>query len=166
LAVGAYTYGTVDRVERLIGDIATGHQFGTSTRPNTQAIEGWLDDIASEMHLSLAIGQYTVQTAAVMAASYPLVSALLISCNSLGAAMLGLVSMSSEVAYSQDPEAYGNRNQNVRTLYLKMLKGLEGTGLADLGFPQTGGVNAVAMFSGVDTDPRFFRDWTHLSEPA
>lgn len=166
MALDSYTYGTVDRVERMVGDIVTGHQFTVSTVPDLAAVETFLDDAAAEIHGRMALAGHAPLTAAATLASYPLAYNWLRNCNSLGAACKALTSRSSEVSYDQGPGSSAGRGGNVCGRYQALLDLIADGVLGNLGLPLDTSTTTEGLATGVTTTPRFFRDWTHLSEPA
>jgi hypothetical protein len=87
MAVGANTYGTVARMEALIGDLVDSRAFSTSTTPKLAQVEVLLDDVASEINVLLEEGLYAIPVAV---ADDPVAHAYLVSINSFGAAVLVL----------------------------------------------------------------------------
>lgn len=86
MALSANTYGTVARVQALVGDIVSGRIFTTGTIPTLAQVEVILDDIASEINVELEGARYTLETAADFATNQPRVSDFLITLNTRGAA--------------------------------------------------------------------------------
>lgn len=166
MALDSYTYGTVDRVERMVGDIVSGHQFGVSTVPDAAGIEIFLDDAASEIHGRMALAGYAPLTAAATLAAAPLAFNWLRNVNSLGGACKALASKSSEVSYAQDPGSAGSRGGTVCGSYKALLDEIAEGVLGQLGLPLDTATSTEGLASGVTTVPRFFRDWTNLTEPA
>lgn len=60
MAVGADSYGTVERVEVLIRDVIDGGTFETSTTPTEVNVESWIDDVSDEINHTLRSNGYTV----------------------------------------------------------------------------------------------------------
>lgn len=63
MAVAANTYGTVERVQRLIGDLIPGRAFSLTTNPTLAEVEGFLDDAADFLNMELKAAGYTVPVA-------------------------------------------------------------------------------------------------------
>lgn len=83
MAVGANTYGTVVRVETLVGDLVPSRDFTTSTIPTEAQVEQALDDVAAEINVELEWAGYTVPVASSTNAT---AHAYLVAANSAGAA--------------------------------------------------------------------------------
>lgn len=60
MALDANTYGTLIRVQNMIGDIVTDRQFSGSTNPSIEKVENALDDIADTINMELKQQDYTV----------------------------------------------------------------------------------------------------------
>ena len=60
MAVGANTYGSEVGVERLIGDIVVGRDFGATTTPTVTQVEAELDAVAGEMNNHLKVHGFVV----------------------------------------------------------------------------------------------------------
>ena len=101
--VGANTYGSEAGVEKLVGDLVAGRDFGAGTIPTTTQVEGVLDDIAADLNRELDTEGYTVPVASADATA----KAFLAAANNYGAAAV-LLGMFPVGAYNPDAEGQGN----------------------------------------------------------
>lgn len=60
MAVGANSYGTVAKVEAMVGDLVASRTFAVSTTPTLAQVESFIDERASELNVALAYSGYTV----------------------------------------------------------------------------------------------------------
>ena len=97
MAVGAYTYGTVEGIQRLIGDIVSSRTFSASTVPSSSQVEQELDNVAAEINAELDVNGYIV---IINGTSYPHAYGLAKAANEYGAAARLLSTIPSE---SYDP---------------------------------------------------------------
>ena len=102
--VGANTYGSEAGVEKLVGDLVAGRDFGAGTVPTTTQVEGVLDDIAADLNRELDVEGYTVP---VNATDYPTARAFLVAVNNYGAAAV-ILGMFPVGAYNPNAEEQGN----------------------------------------------------------
>ena len=164
MAVDTYTYGTVDGVQALVGDAAADRTFATFTVPSDTEVEGFLDDIASELHAALAEAGYPVELAATLLASYPRVYRVLHYANNVGTAAYLVDSFSGEaIASPDDLQTVATRTQRLYRRYNRLLKNIKGNALERLGLVRSTKVGA-GMATSVTSDPRFFRGWTSQKE--
>src|SRR3990167_9452305 len=117
MALNSYTYGTVARVERIIGDIVESRKFREETTPDKTNIEGALDDVASEIHMELAKHGYDVLTNAALTTLAPRVQLFLQHANSVGAAVYIINTISAEAFVPQDENAPITRAQRLWATY-------------------------------------------------
>ena len=106
MSVGAYTYGTVARVEALVGDVVASRAFAAGTTPTLTQVEAFLDDIAAQIVAELSGARYTVETATALATNQPRVHEFLRAINSYGAAAL-VLQTSPAVAFMGGEEGEG-----------------------------------------------------------
>ena len=151
MAVGASTYGTAARVQALVGDIVEARTFGAATTPTLVEVEGMLDDVAREIHATLAEAGYPVETAAVLAASYVAVHEFLRHLNSIGAAALALDSMSGEAVAPEGGEIIQTRSQRLASRYKRLLALCRGQMIARLGLARSRSLTAT-MSAGAYQD--------------
>lgn len=90
MALDANTYGTVARVEALVGDLVASRTFGSVTIPTLSQVETFLDDIAVQLNMELERTGYTVP---VSSSANPQAFRYLRYSNSCGAAALVLSTM-------------------------------------------------------------------------
>jgi len=138
VALGTYTYGTVARVEALVGDIAASRTFATGTTPKLAQVEQFLDDTAAEIHAAMAEAGYTPPLPATVTADAPRASNWLALINSYGACALVLQSMPYEAQAGEESDAPNTRlswfNKRFRDGLKKIL---ESRFLAELGLSIT-----------------------------
>ena len=60
MAVESTSYGTVVGIQARVGDVVPSRTFSSSTVPTTTQVEGFIDDIASELNAELDNMGYTV----------------------------------------------------------------------------------------------------------
>ena len=116
MAVGANSYGTVARVELLVGDLVASRTFSTTTTPTIAQVEQMIDDTAYEINAALRSNGYTVP----VANSSPNVETfgVLRAANSYGAAALVLAMLPSE-AWVSNSEADIEITKSRRSFYEK-----------------------------------------------
>jgi hypothetical protein len=100
MTVGARTYGEVEGVERLIGDLVTSRTFTTSTVPTLYQVETELDNAAAELNVALDVAGFTVP---VDKDDYPVAWDFLKAANEYGAAAVLLATIPGQ-AYAPDDE--------------------------------------------------------------
>ena len=121
MALNSYTYGTIARVERIIGDIVDSRKFSELTSPDKFNIEGILDDVASEIHIELAKYGYDVKTNASLLTLAPRVQLFLQHMNCIGAAVYILNTISVEAFVPQDENGSMTRAQRLWATYKRLL---------------------------------------------
>lgn len=123
MALEANTYGTVARVEALVGDVVAGRTFGAATKPlNDDEVEDILDDIAADINIEWEGARYTLETAANLETNQPRVFDYLRSLNSIGAAAMVLDTLPSiSIGAGIDGEG-GGRRDALQRRYLSGLK--------------------------------------------
>lgn len=120
MAVDADTYGTVEKVEGLVSDIATGMAFSATSKPTIGEVEQFLDNTASELNVALTFAEYSIPVLLIddkAAFNY------LSYANSCGAAFLVLDALPAE-AYTepgQETPAQG-RKQSLEKIFRRALK--------------------------------------------
>jgi len=120
MAIDSDTYGTVLRVEGLVGDIAQGLVFSLTSNPTLAQVQQFLNDTAAELNSSLTFAEYTVP---VVVGTDKAAFNLLAYGNSCGAAFLVLDSLPAE-AYTEPGEespAQG-RKQSLEKIFRRLLK--------------------------------------------
>lgn len=120
MAVDADTYGTVAKVQSMVGDLVSGRVFSVTSNPTLVQIEGFLDDTAAELNSALTFSEYTVP---VVVGTDKAAFNYLLMVNSCGAAVLALNFLPAE-AYSSPGEespAQG-RKQSFEKIYERALK--------------------------------------------
>lgn len=105
MGVSTYTYGTVARVEALVGDIVASRTFTTGTTPKLAQVETFLDDTAAEIHAAMAEAGFTPPLATAVATDAPRASNWLALINSYGACALVLQAMPYEAQGGEESEA-------------------------------------------------------------
>ena len=115
MAVGANTYGSVEGVERLVGDAVEGRSFSGSTVPTTTQVEAELDAVASDLNRELEAAGYTVP---VDSSDYPTAYEFLTAANNYGAAarVLGIMPTGS---YNPGIEEMGPNRAQMYEHHLK-----------------------------------------------
>lgn len=134
MAVDANTYGTVARVEAMVGDLVADRTFadgGSPTIPSLTEVELFLDDVASEINVELDYMNYTVP---VSASNFPAAHAFLAAANSAGAAakVLGMLPAESYVDPENEESAAGRKQFLDRQLWLAIKRIREGRFRADM----------------------------------
>jgi len=124
MALDANTYGTIPRLETLVGDVlinsSTARTFSATTVPSTTQAEQTLDDIAAEMNVHLLNAGYSVP---VVEGTDNVAFDYMRAVNVWGAAVLVLDSLPGE-AYTA-PNSAGvpqGRKQHWQNMYLHGLK--------------------------------------------
>ena len=117
MAVGTNTYGTVAKVEALVGDVVASRLFTTGTVPTLAQVEAFLDDIASELHGALAQGGYAVQTKTNLTTNAPRAVDWLSLLNAYGACALVLQTLPYEAQAAALPDAPPSRGNWFRKRY-------------------------------------------------
>ena len=151
MAVGASTYGTAARVQALVGDIVEARTFGTATTPTLVEVEGMLDDVAREIHATIAEAGYPIETASTLSTSYAAVHEFLRHLNSVGAAVLALDSMSGEAVAPEGGEIIQTRSQRLAARYKRLLALCRGQMIARLGLARSRSLTAT-MSAGAYQD--------------
>ncbi len=103
MAVDANSYGSEVGIERLIGDMVVGRNFGAATIPTTTQVEAEIDAAAADLNRELDAFGYTVPVAS---GDDPFAHAFLVTANNYGAAatLLGTLPPSA-FNPTVDPEA-------------------------------------------------------------
>lgn len=121
MAVDANTYGTVEGIQRLIGDIVADRTFGVDTTPSTTQAEAELDAVAAEINAELDAYGYTVP---IDSTNYPYAYNAAKAANAYGAAARLLSTIPSE-AYDSDDQVVDtgeSRPQQYEKLLNRFLK--------------------------------------------
>jgi hypothetical protein len=120
MAVNAYTYGEVSGVSRRVGwVVGRGREFTGNTVPTDLDVELLLDQVASEIHATLADNGYPINTKAAMTTASAQASPFLQRVNEDGAAAELLMTF----AVAGDPE---DTSPKPHTFYRKRYeRGLE-----------------------------------------
>ncbi len=150
MAVGDSTYGTVARVQALVGDVVASRTFGTTTVPTLVQVESFLDDTASEMHAAMAEGGYIALTATALGTTAPRAANYLALLNSYGAAALVLQSKPYEAQTAEIPDAPPTRAGWFRKRFQDGLTQIKGNFLTYLGMTRSGRLDKV--FAGSQED--------------
>lgn len=138
MALGSNTYGTVDRVQALVGDLAEGRVFTVSTQPTLAEVETLLDDVASEIHSELAKFGYPILTNAVLTSDHAVAQTYFRNTNTVGAAAYILDTGSAEaVTPGDEQEGVQTRSQRLSSRYKRLLKLIDGPMLSELGLTRT-----------------------------
>ena len=120
MALDSDTYGTVARVERLVGDLVQGRSFSLNSIPTLAQVEGFLDDTASELNSALTFAEYTVP---VVVGTDTAAFNYLAHGNSCGAAFLVLDALPAE-AYTEPGEESPSqgRKQSYERIFWNLIK--------------------------------------------
>ena len=162
MATGDYTYGTVTRLEALVGDLVTSRTFSGSTVPTTTEAEAILDDIAAEINAELEASRYTLETASDLATNQPRISEFLIAVNSWGAAAV-VLSTHPSASYAPGNEVEGpidGRANAYRARYNAGLKRIQEKRLAMTRSAIRMKVGSAEDGDGNTKKPIFTRDLT------
>ncbi len=108
MALDSKTYGTVARVEALVGDMVASRAFTTNTQPKKAQVEVFLDNMASELNAALEVAGYTVP---VVEADDEVAFEFLRAANVYGACVLVLTSSPAEAGLDLESEAMRTRIQ-------------------------------------------------------
>ncbi len=153
MSVGAYTYGTVAKVEALVGDVVASRTFATGTVPALARVEAFLDDTASLMRAALAQGGYAIQTKTALTASAPRAVDWLSLLNVYGACALVLQSLPYEAQSAALPDAPPSRGNWFQRRFEDGLERIRKEGfLAVMGLTRTGRYDLVFAGSQEDSD--------------
>lgn len=153
MAVGANTYGTVARVEALVGDVVASRTFGTGTIPTLVQVELLLDDVAAELHAALAEGGWPIQTLANLTINAPRAVNWLALLNVYGACALVLQSLPYEAQASALPDAPPSRGNWFRKRFEDGIERIRtGNFLASMGLTRTGRLEKIYAGSQENAD--------------
>lgn len=147
MAVGANTYGTVARVETLVGDLVASRTFTTGTVPTIAQVETFLDDVANEINAYLSMNQYTMPVSATTDAQ---ARGIVTSANCYGAAALVLAMLPTEISIMPNGQALDigkSRRSFFESKYKEILKSI-----IDHKFPATRSLDALEVFAGSEED--------------
>lgn len=150
MAVAATTYGTVAKVEALVGDVVASRTFTSGTVPTLAQAESFLDDIASQIHAAMAEGGYTPPTATVLSIDAPRASGWLSLLNVQGACALVLQSLPYEAQAAALPDAPPSRGNWFQKRFEDGLEQVRGNFLLFLGLSRSGRLDKV--FAGAQED--------------
>ena len=120
MSLDSDTYGTVAKVESLVGDLGQGRVFSLNSQPTLGQVELFLDDAAAELNSALTYSGYTVPV--VVGTDKSAFNYLLLG-NSCYAAVLVLDALPAE-SYAEPGEevpAQG-RKQSLEKIYRRLLK--------------------------------------------
>ncbi len=137
MTVNSYSYAQASDVQALIGDIVTGRVFTTGTAPKLAEVEALLDDVAAEVHATLAGEGYPIYTQAVMAATYPLALPVLKAANLYGACALILQAVPGMGVSPDDLNGPISRSNQFTKRYQARLDTIKGQTLDLLGLQRT-----------------------------
>lgn len=152
MAVDADSYGTVARVEAIVGDIAANatdpREFATTTIPTLEQVEGFIDDVASELNVALINAGYT---SPVVVGTDKAAFNYLRHANSCGAVLLVLDSLPLDAYETPNPGGPPTgRRGHCQNVYLAALRIIEQERLtADRA---TGGTHLSDLKVGSATD--------------
>lgn len=153
MSVGTYTYGTVAKVEALVGDVVASRTFGTGTVPTLAQVEAFLDDTASQVHTALAQGGYAIETKTALTTSAPRAVDWLSLLNIYGAAALVLQTLPYEAQAAALPDAPPSRGNWFQKRFEDGLERIRKEGfLAIMGLTRTGRYDKVFAGSQEDSD--------------
>lgn len=153
MAVGDFTYGTVARVQALVGDVVAARTFGTGTFPTLVQVEGFLDDVASELHAALADGGWPIQTLTNLTTNAPRAVGWLAALNAFGACALVLQSLPYEAQASALPDAPPSRGNWFRKRFEDGLDRIrKGNFLAIMGLARTNRIDRIFAGSQENAD--------------
>jgi hypothetical protein len=123
MAVDADTYGTIARLQALIGDVVSGRVFadgGSATTPSLTDAEAFLDDTAGELNTLLTQSEYAVP---VVVGTDKAAFNYLRYVNTCGAAALVLDALPAESYSAPGMEVPASgRKQHFQNIYLAALK--------------------------------------------
>ncbi len=123
MAVGANTYGTVQRVMDRLGDLFPDGDASTIDRIDKSQVERMLDDVASEMNNHLEVYGYTVPIAQ---ATNPVAFDYARTANVAGACVMVLNSMPGLAFDPENPdELGGNRRAAFQAQYKRFFERVE-----------------------------------------
>jgi len=167
MAVDADSYGTIERLEAIVGDIvinsSSARTFSTSTIPTLIQAEGFIDDIAAELNTALINAGYV---SPVVVGDDKAAFNYLRYANTCGAALLALDSLPVESYQGPDftniPVGRRGHCQNVYLAALKVIREEKLTATQVAGASHLG---ELAIGSSVNSDgdtklPIFTRDVT------
>ena len=120
MGVDSDTYGTIAKVESLVGDLVQGRVFSLNSQPTLVQVELFLDYAASDLNSGLTYSGYTVP---VVVGTDKAAFNYLVLGNSCYAAVLVLDALPAE-AYTEPGEespAQG-RKQSLEKIYRRLLK--------------------------------------------
>lgn len=122
MATSTNSYGNTTGVERLIGDIVVNRAFSTTSVPTLGQVELIIDDVASEMNISLSANGYSVP---VSTASDPITHRWLESINNYGAAAITLGTLPMTAIAPGQEGAGANRMEMYMALYNRAINRIE-----------------------------------------
>jgi hypothetical protein len=102
MGIADNTYGTVSRVQELVGDVVSGRVFSTATVPTLAQVEDFLDRVADELNGYLKTNGYTVP---VVEGTDPEAFGILRFANSAGASSFVLAALPAEASGGFGPGA-------------------------------------------------------------
>lgn len=153
MATNEYTYGTVARVEALVGDVVASRTFAAGTTPKLSQVEQLLDDSASELHAALADGGWPIQTLTNLTINAPRAVGWLAQLNAFGACALVLQSLPYEAQASALPDAPPSRGNWFRKRFEDGLDRIrKGSFLSTMGLTRTGRLDKVFAGSQENAD--------------
>ena len=150
MTVGSYTYGTVARVQAMIGDLVASRVFATGTVPTLVEVETILDDVASEIHATMSENGYPTPTSTTLTTNAPRIAGYLANLNSLGAAAQILFTIPSMAASPTAEDAPSSRANWFRKRFQEGMESLVGDYLARLGLARS--TSAFRVFAGSAED--------------
>lgn len=121
MAVGANTYGSVEGVEKLVGDLVSGREFGASTVPTETQVESVLDDVAMDINRELEAASFTVP---VDSDDYPTAHGFVAALNNYGAASI-VLSMLPTGAYQPEEDFEGGGTSRAEMFSKRYNSGLK-----------------------------------------
>ncbi|KAF0138174.1 MAG: hypothetical protein FD153_1481 [Rhodospirillaceae bacterium] len=153
MGISSYSFGTVARVEALVGDVVASRAFATETTPTLAQVEMFLDDAASEMHSAMAEGGYSLVTAVQLAIDAPRAANWLALLNTYGACAMALQSLPYEAQAAALPDAPPSRGNWFRKRFEDGLERIrKSNALARMGLARMGRYDKVFAGSQEDED--------------
>ena len=117
MAVREGTYGTIKRLQALIGDLVDNRIFTAHTTPSREQAESYLDDIAAEINAHLEQVDYNTPVMESDRNAYN----LLVAANGYGAAVLILMSRPASANVGFGEGQFDNRTTSYHTFYKRTL---------------------------------------------
>ena len=121
MGVATTTYGTIKRVQSLVGDAVTSRVFSTSTTPTKEEVERFLDDSADELNSYLESSDYTTPVSQVLD---PTAYGRLRLVNTQMAAKMVLMARPTQ-ATGQSKQSSLNRAEHYQARWDAMIKSIE-----------------------------------------